>query len=326
MPQEVMPQDQVSELEIIPKSVGEVQINQSKLDSIIKFAEQSEKLGKALDTTRRFMLNRAYPGDFVLFGDKLSLSGPGAERMISALALMGVEVAFKNWKSWKDDGEDKNGKWFTWFYQADVFIGGLEVEGIQGRAGSRDLFFGFASGQWKDLGDVKESDIRMAARRGVIKEGIQLALGMRALPADDGFLASIGLDPKKIKKVSFGSGKQGTAVSGAQDEFIAKVVKVTIKREQKAEGDKKGYKIVAVAFNNNVTAETFDEKVATKAKELMQAGADVFARTSAAKDPKYAPKLEEIMTATEDHKKQLAPKDAAPPKDAGADGPGDAQE
>lgn len=326
MTQEVTPQDQVRELEIVPQTKpGEVALNQAKIDSVIRFAEQSEKFGKALDTIRRFMLQRAYPGDFVLFDDKLSLSGPAAERMVSALALMGVSVSFTNWRSTKSDGEDKNGKWLTWFYEADVDIGGLHIEKMEGRASSRDLFFGFEHGQWKDIGDVKEHDIRMAARRGVIKEGIQVALGMRSLPNDEAFLNSIGLDPKKIKTIKFGSSKKGTAVSGASDAFIAKVVKVTIKREKKAEGDKPGYKIMAIAFNNNVTAETFDEKVATKAKELMAAGTEAFARTSAAKDSKYAPKLEEIMTATEDHKKQLAPKDPPPPP-AGADAPGDAQE
>ncbi len=302
---EVNAAEEIRSLEAIPQPLpkGEVAINQEKIDAVIRFAEQSEKFGKALDTIRRFVLGRAYPGDFVLFGDKVSVTGPGAERMMSALALMGVSVTFTRFHSTKSEGEDKNGKWLTWFYDADVDIGCLHMEGVEGRCSSRDLFFGFAKGQWKDLSDVKEHDIRMVARRGVIKEGIVIALGMRSLPNDPEFLKSIGLDPAKIKTVEFGSEKKGTSVTGAQDEFVAVVLDVTIKRTKEADKDGKGgYVIYAVKFNNNVTAETFDAKVAEKAKSLK--GQKAFARTAAAKQAKYAPTLVEIRTATaEDEKK-----------------------
>lgn len=290
-------------LEVAPA----IQLNASKFDAIIQFSQQTEKIGRALDNIRNFVLGRAFPGDWIRFGDKLEMSGPAAERVISSLAMMGVSVSFTTWKYWKDSGTDKNGEWFTWYYQADVDIAGLHVEGVQGRASSRDKFFGYEHGAFKDLGDVKEADIRMAARRGVIKEGIKMAMGLRSIPFEHA--AKLGLDPTKIKTVEYGSDKKGTGAKGASDEFVAKVVKVTIKRETKE------YKIMSVVFNNNVTAETFDVKVAEKAKELMNSGVEAFARTTAAKSDKYAPTLSEIRTATEADK---------PKPDA--DAPGDAQE
>lgn len=284
------------ELEIAPS----IEINNSKFDAIIQFAQQSEKMGRALDSIRKFVLGRAFPGDWVRFGEKLELSGPAAERVVSSLAMMGVPVSFTNWRYWKDTGSDKNGEWYTWWYEADLDVAGLHVEKVQGRAGSRDKFFGFESGQFKDLGDVKEADVRMAARRGVIKEGIKMAMGLRAIPAEHAEM--LGLDKSKIKTVEFGSGKSGTSVSGAQDEFVAVVLDVTIKRQKPAGADGKGgYTIYAVKFNNNVTAETFDKKVAEKAKELKAKKA--FARTAAAKDAKYAPNLVEIRTATPEDEK-----------------------
>lgn len=305
---EVETEAQGRDLEVIPQQEPskDVQLNQDKFEAVLKFADNAERNAKALDTIRDFMMKRAFPGDFVQFEDKLSLSGPASERMVSALALMGVSVSFTSWRSWKDTGEDKNGKWFTWYYEANVNIGGLYVEGVQGRAGSRDRFFGYEHGQWKDLGDVKESDVRQAARRGVIKEGISLALGLRGIPVEHA--ASIGLDSSKIKKVEYGSSKKGTAASGAADEFIAKVLKVGVKRKTEK------WTIYAVAFNNNVTAETFDKKIAEKAAEFQKSGAEAFARTTAAKSEKYAPTLAEIMTATEDHRKALAPKTDEPEK------------
>lgn len=288
------------EVEIMPQP-QRLELNQSKFDAMIRFADQADKIGRTLDTIRKFVLSRALPGDWVQHGNNINLSGPGAERVLSALGLMNIEASFTNWKYWKDTGTDKNGDWFVWWYEADVQIGGLRYEKVQGRAGSRDQFFGYAHGAWKDLSEVKETDIRMAARRGVIKDGIKLALGLRSIPVESA--EALGIDKNKIKAVEYGSSKAGTQTSGAQDEFVAVVVDVTIKRQKPAgEDGKGGYTIYAIKFNNNVTAETLDKTVAEKAKALKTK--KVFARTAAAKDPKYAPSLVEIRTATPEDEKQ----------------------
>lgn len=281
------------ELEVAPS----IELNQSKLDALIQFSQQTEKIGKALDRIRTFIMGRALPGDWVQHGDKINVSGPAAERILSSLGLMGVPVTFDGWNYAKDTGTDKNGDWFNWTYWANVEIGGLRLGRIEGRAGSRDIFFGFEYGAWKDLADVKEADIRMAARRGVFKEAIKVALGLRGIPADQAQL--LGLDPSKIKKVEYGSKKDGSAVGGAQGDFVDVVADVTVKRSKKAGADGKGgYTIYSIKFATKGVAETFDEKVAQFAKDLK--GRKVFARTEAASDPKYAPKLIEIRTATAD--------------------------
>ena len=102
-----------------------------------------------------------------------------------------------------------------WLFQGlRIDIG--DIRNRLGRAGSRDKFFGYAHGAYKDLGDVKESDIRMAARRGVIKEGIKMAqLGLLAGANDLGgtmYEESISkgagaqntdyLDPKEMERVA----------------------------------------------------------------------------------------------------------------------------
>lgn len=301
MGNEVIEQEGEKELEIAPQ----VQLNATKFDAIIAFSERTEKIGRALDNIRNFVLGRAFPGDWVRFGEKLELSGPAAERVISSLALMGVSVSFTGWKYWKDTGTDKNGEWFTWWYQADVDIAGLHVEGVQGRAGSRDKFFGYEKGAFKDLGDVKEADIRMAARRGVIKEGIKMAMGLRSVPFEHA--AKLGLDPAKIKTVEYASGGSTSAAStpaaAAGTELGIKSVSVrTINKKDGTKGE-----VFVVEDERGTKYETFSESIAAAAKVLMESkGKAIFAHTP---NGKFAPKLNSLIAVK-----------------ASADAPGDAQE
>ena len=288
-----------SEVELNPGRDVEVapsiQLNQSKFDALIQFSQQTEKMGRALDNIRSFVLGRAFPGDWVRFGEKLELSGPAAERVVSALAMMGVPVSFTNWKYWKDTGTDKNGEWFTWWYQADVDISGLHVEGVQGRAGSRDKFFGYEKGAFKDLGDVKEADIRMSARRGVIKEGIKMAMGLRSIPAEHA--AALGLDPNKIKTVEYGGGgaKTSSAAPAAPSGTPLLVKDVTQRTINKKDNTKSV--VYVVEDENGAKYETFSEDVAKAAKTAKTAGTRAIFDHSPAKDARFAPKLNALITA-----------------------------
>lgn len=278
------------ELEIAPS----IEINQAKFDAIIQFAQQAEKMGRALDSIRNFVLGRAFPGDWVRFGDKLELSGPAAERVVSSLALMGVPVSFTNWRYWKDTGSDKNGEWFTWWYEADVDISGLHVEKVQGRAGSRDKFFGFESGEFKDLGDVKEADVRMAARRGVIKEGIKMAMGLRSIPAEHA--QKLGLDPTKIKTVEFGGGGAGAAGTTPAEAKTPLLLKHVGQRKLKKKDGTEG--TIYVAEDERGTKyETFSESLAKTASEFWKAGKKVLIDWTPPSNPKFAPKLNAISEA-----------------------------
>lgn len=280
-----------------------VQLNVNKFDAIIAFSEKTEKFGRALDNIRNFVLGRAFPGDWIRFGDKLELSGPAAERIISSLAMMGVSVSFTNFKYWKDVGADKNGEWFTWFYQADVDIAGLHVEGVQGRAGSRDKFFGYANGAYKDLGDVRESDIRMAARRGVIKEGIKMAMGLRSVPFEHA--AKLGLDPTKIKTVEYsGGGRTESAAPAAKAGTQLLVKSVATRTLNKKDGTKST--VYVIEDENGTKYETFSESIAKAAKEINLSGSKAIFDHEA--NGRFAPKLKALIAAS------------------AADAPGDAQE
>lgn len=253
-------------LDVVPTQAG-LELNQSKFDAMIRFAEQADKIGRTLDTIRKFVLNRALPGDWVQHGDNINLSGPGAERVLSALGLMNIEASFTKWTYWKDTGTDKLGDWFVWWYEADVQIGGLRYEKVQGRAGSRDQFFGFAHGAWKDLSDVKETDIRMAARRSVIKDGIKLALGLRSIPA--GSAASLGLDVTKIKKVEYKNAGAGKTSGPAPEKAgTALGVKAVTTRNTKKDGT--GKTVYVIEDDKGAKYDTFSETTAKLAKALKE--------------------------------------------------------
>jgi hypothetical protein len=292
MSKENLPELAETELDIVTPTG--VELNQNKFQAIMQFAEQTEKIGRALDSIRKFTLNRALPGDWVRHGDNLNLSGPAAERVISALALMGVSASFTNWRYWKDTGTDKNGEWFVWFYEADVQIGGLLLEKVQGRAGSRDQFFGYAHGAWKDLADVKESDIRMAARRGVIKEGVKVALGLRSIPVDAA--ESLGLDPKKIKTVDYAAGAKAPAAAKAGTPLL--IVDIKQQKGTNKESGKPWIKFL-ITDEKKAVYTTFSETLATQAKKLQDAGKKVIFDFTVSK---FGNELKAIIEASADAK------------------------
>lgn len=282
-----------TEIDVTPQAGSELNLN--KFQAIMQFSEQTEKIGRALDNIRKFTLARALPGDWVRHGDNINLSGPGAERVLSALGLMGITSSFTGWKYWKDTGTDKLGDYYVWYYEATVQIGGLTIEKVQGRAGSRDRFFGYAHGAWKDLSEVKESDIRMAARRGVIKDGVKLALGLRSIPAEAA--ASLGLDPTKIKTVEFGSGgNTGASAAPAAKAGTPLFVKsVTTRNIKKKDGS--AMAVYVIADENGTAYETFSESIAKAAKGYMES--KVKAIFDHEPNGKFAPKLKSMSEAND---------------------------
>lgn len=281
-----------------------LELNQSKFDAMIRFAEQADKIGRTLDTIRTFVMKRALPGDWVQHGENINLSGPGAERVLSSLGLMNIEASFTNWRYWKDTGTDKLGDWFVWWYEADVQIGGLRYEKVQGRAGSRDQFFGYAHGAWKDLSDVKETDIRMAARRGVIKDGIKLALGLRSIPVTSA--AALGIVPANIKKVEYKSagGNKSSAPAAAKAGTPLKVKNVTQRNTKK---DGTGKIVYVIEDEKGTKYDTFSETIAKGAKAFKEA--DVKCVFDWEPNGEYAPKLLSLVEAN-DSQPDTEPTDA----------------
>lgn len=270
-----------------------VALTKDKLSAFIELAEKIDTYVAAQNKIRTAVLKAALPGDFVQFGKdekaKVELGGPGSERIAT---LVGLSVT--GLKHEKIEFEDKHGKGFTWIYTGDVALGGRMIEQVEGRASSRDLFFGFENGAWKELSNVKESDVRTAARRGLYKEGVKIMLGLRGLPADPEFLKSIGLDPTKVKKVEF----RETKASGERFSVYAKVKNVGQKKT-------KTEKIVyVIQLSTGQSPETFSESMAKAAKEFK----NVDALTKVAMTPtNYSPKLESIEAAPEGAKEGPVP-------------------
>lgn len=241
-------------------------LNQSAFDAIVKFSEQTVKIGNALDNVRAFFFKRAFSGDFVSHNGKtVNVSGPGAERILSSLGLMGVSWSLTQWEKHKDEGRDNNGDWYTHWYSAEAQIGNMRPGRLEGRAGSRDKLFGFKDSKWKDLSDVKEPDIQMAARRCVYKELVRIGLGLRNIPIADA--VAMGLDEKKIAKISFGSEGE-TKVDAAPVG-----TPVTIKEVNPFKGinktTKKEYVKYYIVDTAGAKYQTFDEKIAEQARLAM---------------------------------------------------------
>ena len=288
MSSETLPEVVDRELDVAPV----VEINAQAVDRMIAVSKKLPEMARAIEAIRLYGLKATLPGDFARFGDKVELTGPGSERVLSAVGMAGVNVSFTEWSYFKDTGTDKNGDYYYWWYSAKVEIGCLRLGLIQGRAGSRDLFFGKERGAWKDLGDVREADIRMAARRGVFKEALKVAFGLRGIPY--GSCSALGIDVSKIKTVEFGSGGNTAAAAPAAKAGTALFVKeVSTRNIKKKDG---GTTTVYVIEDENGTKyETFSESIAKEAKALKLAAKKAIFDHEA--NGKYAPKLKSISGA-----------------------------
>lgn len=202
-------------LPLVPETF-QAPVNEDQFQAIIRLAQHSEELGKAVDKLRRFVLQRALPGDWVRFGSEgkpgyLELSGAGSFRIASVLG-----ISWTNWKSWKEQGTDSKGEWMTHWYQCDVLFGSRKIESVQGRAGSRDKFFGYTSeAGWKELSDVRESDIQVAARRNAMKEGVKVMLGLLHIPEEAA--NSLGLPSHVVRGHTFGKNQASAPAAAGSD-------------------------------------------------------------------------------------------------------------
>ena len=266
----------------------------SHIDAIIAVAEKMDALGTALDKIRSFAMKRAMPGDWVRFKGKdddgsINLTGPGAERIAAA-----VGVSFIEWKSWKDEGRDDKGAWYRWYFQTTALAMGRRLEAIIGHAGTRDQFFGSAYGKLKDLSDISEADIRTAARRNAMKEGVRILLGLRRLPLETA-LKELGLVEAKVKTVEFGSKKsdKGSSSSGSDApaaELFDESGTVGSVGQRKA-GDKTVY---VIKTETGGTYDTFSETDAKAAKAAVGSGKVFRLRGTVSKWGKTLKNLDEV--------------------------------
>lgn len=249
-----------NEVETFPEATGVVG-GALGIEDQLALAENIGKLVDAQNKIRMTLLRLAQSGDWVIFGDgekaKAELNFAGAMRIGSTLGC-----SFTNWSAQKETGADEKGSWYRWDYECDAVFRGRSIR-VYGRAASRDKFFGKAHGEYKALADVDEGNIRQAARRGAMKEGVKVLFGMHHMDPKE--LEKVGIKMDSTTDVSFKSAE--TKSEEAQTATVA-VQDVRVKK-----GDNwTKYTIIDV---EGVSYSTFSESLATVAKEAKASGKHV---------------------------------------------------
>ena len=186
--------------------------------NIDRFVSAKQKIWQAI-------LRLAKDGDWVVFEseDKNSptgkrssvcLSGPGADRIASSIG-----INFSKPEEKKDLGEDEKGKWYRYWFTGEASFGGRSIT-VMGRASSRDKFFGIAYGQLKELSDIDESNIRMAAYHNYLKEGVKILLGLRNIPLDE--FTKVGIKLSYARRYEFKKPNGQATTSPEPEELYCK--------------------------------------------------------------------------------------------------------
>lgn len=179
------------EIETLPDAGGIVPTGtKEQIQDIVEFAENVDRYIQAQNRIRMSILKLTQPSDWTLFGsaDKKTaeIGFAPANRIGSTMG-----VSYINWSSEKITGMDEKGSWYRWEYQADAVWRNRTIR-VYGRAGSRDKFFGKKDGEYKELHDVDEGNIKMAAMRACKKEGVKDLFGFHHL--DPEYLKQHGIN------------------------------------------------------------------------------------------------------------------------------------
>lgn len=248
-----------TELETGPDAGGVVQLEDGfAFEKQIALAENIGKMVEAQNKIRMALLSLAQPGDWVVFGEadkaRAEIGFAGSMRIGSTLG-----VSFTDFEARKETGADDIGPWYRWEVECTAHYGGRQVR-LYGRAGSRDKFFGKARGIFKKLQDVDEGNIKMAARRAAMKEGVKVLFGLHHM--DPEHLKKHGVQLESAGGYSFKDEEQK-----ASETSEAKGVKIdTITQKV---GDKWTKFTITAA---GVSFGTFDKKLAEIAKSAKDSG------------------------------------------------------
>lgn len=244
-----------TELETFPDTTGVIRSDVS-FEGQLALAANIEKLVEAQNKIRMTLLRLSQAGDWVLFGDgekeKAELDFAGAMRIGSTLG-----VNFTNWSAEKESGTDNIGQWFRWNHECDAIFRERLVR-VYGRASSRDKFFGKVRGEYKQLIDIDEGNIRMASRRGAMKEGVKVLFGLHHM------------DPKELSKFNVPMIKsQGhvfkKAEEQANDMRESESVSVMVKSVTKKEGS--GWVRYTITDTDGAFYTTFSKSIAAIAND-----------------------------------------------------------
>src|SRR3990167_6232559 len=214
-----------------------------QLIALETMAKNADRMIAAKQKVWAVLLKVAKPGDWTVFegqGKKKAELGHGGAMRYAAF----LGISFTNWSAAKEVGTDDKGNWYRWDYECDCIFAGRTIR-VYGRAGSRDKFFGKAKGEFKELHDVNEGDIKIAARRAAMKEGVKTMLGLHHIPPEE--LEAAGVKMETAGGDSFKSDDEKKGEATDVKTLTIKVEKVTQKETKNkkiiytihgAEGDK----------------------------------------------------------------------------------------
>lgn len=175
----------IPEIETVPQAGGLIVTSKQSVEDIQFLADNIEKIIAAHNKIRLCILKLAQPGDWSKWGDTGEIGFAGANRIGATLG-----VNYSNWSAEKLTGHDDLGDWYRWEMQCDATFRSQTIR-VYGRAGSRDKFFGFEHGKWKELYDTNEGNIKVAAMRAAKKEGVKDLFGLHGM--DVKFLEANGI-------------------------------------------------------------------------------------------------------------------------------------
>jgi hypothetical protein len=232
-----------------------------QLIAMENIAKNAERMILAKQKVWNVLLKLAKPGDWTVFesqGKKKAEIGHGGAMRYAAF----LGISFTNWTSEKVTGTDEKGQWFRWDFECDCLFGGRAIR-VYGRAGSRDRFFGKDHGQFKELHEINEGDIKIAARRSAMKEGVKTMLGLHHIPPDE--LEAAGVKMEYAGGHAFKSKEE--RAEGAQSVTVA-LDSAILKKEGETNGKK--WKWFVLKDAEGVDYSTFSETVYNAAKSAIE--------------------------------------------------------
>jgi len=253
-----------TEIEPLPESGGIIATTKSSAEDIYWLADNIEKIIASQNKIRTAILKLAQPGDWIVFESKESgvkkaeLGFAGANRIGATLG-----ISYKNWEVKKTTQRDDAGEWYLWEFTCDASFRNTEIR-VYGRAGSRDKFFGKAHGVAKQIHEIKEDDIKVAAMRAAKKEGVRDLLGLHHLDPD--FLEKNGIVLSGAGGHTF-KGKETTA-AGTESVNVA-IEQVLVKTGTNKSTGKPWTKYTVVDVEG-VGYSTFSKTIAEEAKKAKE--------------------------------------------------------
>lgn len=162
-----------------------VEVKRSSMDDLFWLSDNIDKIVEARKKIFTGILKLTIPGDFVSFGkdekEKVELTGAACERIGGE---QGLGMSLKNWTEKREDFTDEKGSYYVWTYEADACWKNCIIR-VMSVVSSRDPFFGVEHGRLKEPWEIKLTDVKKAAYRGVYKEGVKTIFGLRHLNRAD---------------------------------------------------------------------------------------------------------------------------------------------